>query len=85
MLVLSRKVGEKIYIGNDISITVVEVQGNRVKVGIEAPENQRILRGELAFGVEAPESSGAAKSTQKKQRHGSAVMPVARQAALVEV
>jgi carbon storage regulator len=47
MLVLSRKCGEIIQIANDIKITVVEVRGNRVKIGIEAPTSYSIVRGEL--------------------------------------
>lgn len=47
MLVLTRKVGEQIKIGNDIIITVLEVLGNKVRIGIDAPENLLILRGEL--------------------------------------
>ena len=47
MLVLSRKPGEKIRIGDDIIVTVVEVRGNRVRIGIEAPEDCGIVRGEL--------------------------------------
>ncbi|MGH7127868.1 MAG: carbon storage regulator [Planctomycetaceae bacterium] len=47
MLVLSRKVGETICIGEDITITVVRVEGNRVKVGIEAAAHHRIMRAEL--------------------------------------
>ena len=49
MLVLSRKPGEKVVIGNGITVTVVEVIGNKVRVGIDAPDRVRILRGELAF------------------------------------
>lgn len=49
MLVLSRKPGEKVIIGNGITVTVVEVHGNRVRIGIDAPGNVRILREELAF------------------------------------
>jgi carbon storage regulator len=48
MLVLSRKPGEKVVIGNAITVTVVQVYGNRVRVGIDAPDHVRILRGELA-------------------------------------
>jgi len=48
MLVLSRKPGEKVVIGNGITVTVVEVKGNRVRLGIDAPEQVRILRAELA-------------------------------------
>ena len=47
MLVLSRKPTEKIVIGNDIVITVVKVQGKSVRLGIEAPQDVRVLRGEL--------------------------------------
>ena len=48
MLVLSRKVGEKLVIGNDIWVTVVAVNGGRVRIGIDAPEDVCILRAELA-------------------------------------
>ena len=54
MLVLSRKPGEKIVIDNDITITVVEVKGNRVRVAIDAPDHVRILRSELAFWLDEP-------------------------------
>ncbi|MBM4071857.1 MAG: carbon storage regulator [Planctomycetes bacterium] len=47
MLVLSRKVGEKILIGNDIVVTVVAIDGNRTKIALEAPDQVRILRAEL--------------------------------------
>jgi carbon storage regulator len=47
MLVLSRKPGEEIVIGNDIRVTVVEVKGGRVKIGIEAPNDVTIFRAEL--------------------------------------
>jgi carbon storage regulator len=47
MLVLTRKLGEKILIGDDITITVSEIGKSRVKVGIEAPAGCQILRSEL--------------------------------------
>ena len=47
MLVLSRKQGEEIVIGNDVHITVVSVQGNRVKLGITAPREIVVRRAEL--------------------------------------
>lgn len=46
MLVLSRKLGEKIVIGDGIELMVVAVNGNRVKLGIAAPQNCRIVRSE---------------------------------------
>jgi carbon storage regulator len=47
MLVLSRRIGQKILIGNDISIEVRRVAGNRVTLAVEAPLDVRILRDEL--------------------------------------
>jgi carbon storage regulator len=47
MLVLSRKFGECIQIGESIRVQVVGITGGRVKIGIEAPKSVGILRGEL--------------------------------------
>jgi carbon storage regulator len=48
MLVLSRKRNEKILVGHDIKITVVEIIGDRVRLGIEAPDMVPVVRAELA-------------------------------------
>lgn len=53
MLVLSRKIGEKIHVGNDITIEVRRVAGNRVTLAVDAPREVRILRGELKESAEA--------------------------------
>lgn len=47
MLVLSRKITEKIMIGDDITVEVRRVAGNRCTLAIEAPKHVKILRGEL--------------------------------------
>ena len=47
MLLLSRRVGEKIIIAGDICITVVEVNGERVRVGVTAPKSVRVDRHEV--------------------------------------
>jgi carbon storage regulator len=47
MLVLSRKEGEQLVIGDNIVLTVNRISGNRVAIGIEAPREVRIVRGEL--------------------------------------
>jgi len=46
MLVLTRKKDESIHIGDDIKVMVVEVQGNKVKIGISAPADMKITRNE---------------------------------------
>ncbi|MEO1614815.1 MAG: carbon storage regulator [Planctomycetota bacterium] len=48
MLILSRKVEQEIMIGDDVRLTIVRIDSNRVRIGIEAPDQVRILRGELA-------------------------------------
>lgn len=47
MLVISRKPGEKLFIGDEIVVTVLEVKGNRVRLGIDAPADVPLLRSEL--------------------------------------
>lgn len=59
MLVLTRKIDQKIQIGDDITITVIQVKGRYVRLGIDAPTQVRILRSELTrsdapAGVEEP-------------------------------
>jgi carbon storage regulator len=48
MLVLSRKAGQTIVIGDGIEIQIAAVQGNRVRIAINAPRELRVLRGEIA-------------------------------------
>jgi len=47
MLVLTRKIGEGIVIGDDVTITVVEVKGGNVRIGIDAPREKKIYRQEI--------------------------------------
>ena len=47
MLVLSRKTQERIQIGDNVVVTVLRVKGNMVRIGIEAPKDVRVMRGEL--------------------------------------
>jgi len=51
MLVLSRKSNETIKIGDDIEIRILEVKGDTVRIGIEAPKSVEILRGELVLSI----------------------------------
>ncbi|MCA8997241.1 MAG: carbon storage regulator [Planctomycetaceae bacterium] len=52
MLVLSRKPGERILIGDEIAVTVVRIGPNTVRIGIDAPRNMNIVRDELCVGSE---------------------------------
>ena len=48
MLVLSRKEGQTVQVGDDVTITVTKILGNRVKIGFDAPDHVCVLRGEHA-------------------------------------
>ena len=54
MLVLTRKLGEEILIGDNIRLIVSRIAGNRVAIGINAPDNVTILRGELGAAAVEP-------------------------------
>jgi len=47
VLVLTRKIGQTITVGHEITITIMEVKGGQVKIGVEAPKNVMIHRGEI--------------------------------------
>jgi carbon storage regulator len=51
MLVLSRKQNERIRVGDSVVVTVVRVSGDKVRIGIEAPPDVRVLRDELEDGA----------------------------------
>lgn len=75
MLVLSRKVGERLIIGDNIVVTVNRVAGNRVTLGIEAPGDVRIVRGELRLADEHAASPAAVSSFTLEQDTLTASLP----------
>ena len=64
MLILTRKTNEKIKIGNDITITIIEVRGDQVKVGVEAPKDVKVFRQEV-FNAIQNENRAAVVNTAK--------------------
>ncbi len=66
MLVLSRKCEESIIINDDIEIKIVEIMGDKVRLGIEAPKKHRILRSELIPIIENNKQSATKNKTQVK-------------------
>jgi carbon storage regulator len=82
MLVLSRKVGEKIVIGDGITLTITRCQNGQVRLGIEAPPNVPILRAELADIPPPPPGPPPSVPTTMKRylarwrERGQAVVPV---------
>jgi len=51
MLILTRKPGESIFIGDAIKVTVVELKGNQIRIGVDAPKDLRIYREEIYLQI----------------------------------
>ncbi len=68
MLILTRKQGEGFYIGGDILVSISEINGDRVRIAIDAPKDVKILRKELAdameLNIEAAEASNVLPTAQ---------------------
>ena len=62
MLILSRRVNEKIVIGDDIVVSVVEVRGDQVKLGIDAPRHVKVFRQEVFDAIQEENKKAAAAS-----------------------
>jgi carbon storage regulator CsrA len=68
MLVLSRKVGERIHVGDNIVLEIRRIAGNRVTLALDAPRNVRILRGELEAAAKEFQSPPTG-SNEPARRH----------------
>ena len=53
MLILSRKIDQKICIGNDIVLTIIDVTGDQVKIGVEAPNSVKVYRQEVFTAIQS--------------------------------
>ena len=67
MLILSRKVNEKILIGDDVVITIIDTRGDQIKIGIEAPKSVKILRHEVFEAIQR-ENKAAALSEESLKK-----------------
>ncbi|MCC7202951.1 MAG: carbon storage regulator CsrA [Nitrospirae bacterium] len=68
MLILTRKSGEGVRIGEDISFVILEIKGNQVRIGIEAPKNTQVHRDEVYEKIKAENIKAAASTTENLQR-----------------
>jgi carbon storage regulator len=59
MLILSRKIDEQIKIGDNITITIIEVRGDQVKIGVEAPKSVKVFREEVFNAIQKENKAAA--------------------------
>lgn len=69
MLALSRKANESIIIGNDIEITILEVKGEQVKIGINAPKSIPVYREEVYTQIKEANKEAAADAVQENLKN----------------
>ena len=67
MLILSRKIDEKIKIGNDITITLIDVHGDQVKIGVEAPKHVKVFRQEVYNAIQNENNAAVVEKNDSKQ------------------
>jgi len=61
MLILSRKVNEKVVIGDDITVSIIEIRGDQVRIGIDAPKMVKVFRQEVFDAIKV-ENKAASQS-----------------------
>lgn len=66
MLILSRKIDQKIRIGNDIVITLIDVKGDQVKIGVEAPSNVKVYRQEVFEAIQSENKAAASQISMER-------------------
>lgn len=74
MLILTRKPGESLYIGDDVKITIVEIKGHQIRVGIDAPKEYRIYREEIYLAILEENRSAAEAARGSAEMEGLAAL-----------
>ena len=63
MLILSRKINEKVIIGDDITVSIIEVRGDQVRIGIDAPKKVKVFRQEVFEAIRDENKAASASGT----------------------
>ena len=66
MLILSRKIDEKIQIGDDITITIIDIHGEQVKIGVEAPKSIKVFRQEVFEAIQKENKAAAVEQNNNE-------------------
>jgi carbon storage regulator len=72
MLILTRRVGETVMIGNDVTVTILGVKGNQVRVGVNAPRDVAVHREEIFERIKREEQDGSTSAHAGKATNGHA-------------
>ena len=67
MLILTRRVGESLMIGDDISVTVLGIRGNQVRIGVNAPKDVSVHREEIYERIQQEKSGGSRVEPDKEE------------------
>lgn len=70
MLILTRRVGETVVIGNDVDITVLGVKGNQVRLGVKAPREISVHREEIYKRIKGESGKGKSAPAGRNGHHG---------------
>ena len=70
MLILTRRVGETVMIGEDVTVTVLGVKGNQVRIGVNAPRDVAVHREEIFERIKREEQDGEAQPRTGGNGHG---------------
>jgi carbon storage regulator len=62
MLILSRKVNEKIVIGDDVTISIIEIKGDQIRIGVDAPRSVKVFRQEVFSEIRAANKAASESS-----------------------
>lgn len=68
MLILTRKTNEKIKIGNQITISIIEIHGDQVKIGVDAPKDVKVFREEVYDAIQKENKLAANSATNTTLR-----------------
>ncbi|WP_203135636.1 carbon storage regulator CsrA [Microbacterium sp. JZ31] len=67
MLVLTRRIGERILIGDDVEVTILDIKGDSIRIGIDAPRTTRIQRAEIVEAVRDENAQAAVVGDEAEQ------------------